>query len=133
MIFVDTNIFVRFFIKDEPKQAKSSEELFKKAREGKKELWTTEWVIAEISWLLTSYYRLPKTKIVEIIKKIISTKGLKTRNQHLVLEAIGLYLEKNIDLEDAINAILAREEKIKIVYSYDKDFNKISWLKRKEP
>lgn len=48
-------------------------------------------------------------------------------------EALLIAQENNIELDDAFNAIFAREEGIKEVYSYDKDFDRIPWLTRKEP
>ena len=131
--FVDTNIFLRFFIKDEPKQALRVQKLFEKAKNGNINLWTHEWVISEIVWTLFSYYGMSKGETFDVIKKIINTQGLEVRNKNLMLEALDLYLAKNVDLEDAISAIIARDSKIKDVFSYDKHFDRISWLKRSEP
>lgn len=134
MIFVDTNIFLRFFLKDHSEQSPKAAKLFQKAKEGKVKLWTTEWVIAEIYWVLSfKGSKLAKTSLFEILWTIIEFRGLEIKNRKLVIEALSLAQEKNIELGDALNAILAKKENINTVYSYDKDFERFEWLKRKEP
>lgn len=131
MRFVDTNIFLRLFLRDHPQQSKQSAELFKKAKNGKIKLWTTEWVIGEIIWTLASYYDKPTEFIIDTIKKIINTEGLEIHSEGLVVEALGLYEKERVDFEDAMNSLLAREEGVTMAYSYDKHFDRIPWLKRK--
>ena len=50
MRFVDTNIFLRFLVNDEPDQADACEALFRKAIEGEESLFTSEMVIAYGFW-----------------------------------------------------------------------------------
>ena len=59
-VFVDTNVFLRFFTNDLPEQAAAAEALFRRAAAGEIELVTNVMVIAELVWVLESYYRLPR-------------------------------------------------------------------------
>lgn len=133
MEFVDTNVFLRALLQDDPTKSPKSQTLFDKAIQGKLELWTTEWVIGEIIWVLHSFYEKPKSFIIDSIAKILNTQGLFIHNEDLVIEALSLYKNDNLDYVDAVNSVLVQEEGVKKVYSYDKHFNRISWLKRREP
>jgi uncharacterized protein len=133
MRFVDTNIFLRYLINDDPEKADACETLFKKAVAGEEALFTTDLVVAEIVWVLESYYELAKHDVQKMVEQILNTKNLNCINKDLILNALSVYAEKNIDYIDAYNGIILKTKGIKELYSYDKHFNRLSWLKRIEP
>jgi len=133
MKFIDTNIFLRFLTDDDPAIAKRCEDMFKLALKKNEPLYTTDTVIVELVWVLESYYGLSKQAIREKIEKILNTPNLQCPHKDLLFECISLYTIKNIDFVDAYNALIMREKDIKIVYSYDTHFDRISWIKKIEP
>ena len=133
MIFIDTNIFIRFLTNDIPKKADACEKIFKKAVEKKETLFTTELVIAEIIWVLESYYELPKEEIQDKVEKILNTPNLICPNKDLILGALTLYSEMNIDYIDSCNALILKDKHIEKLYSYDTHYDRFDWLKRLEP
>jgi predicted nucleic-acid-binding protein len=133
MRFVDTNIFIRFLSDDDPEKADACEKIFKKAVEEKESIFTTELVIAEIIWVLESFYELEKEEVQDKVEKILNTPNLICPHKDLILSALTLYSEKNIDYIDAYNALILKEKGIEELYSYDKDYDRIEWLNRLEP
>ncbi|RLB13237.1 MAG: type II toxin-antitoxin system VapC family toxin [Deltaproteobacteria bacterium] len=133
MRFVDTNIFLRLLTNDDPRKADACEELFRKAINDKIDLFTTELVIAEIIWVLESYYGIGKNQVRNNIEKILSTRNLYCPNKEVILHALAAYAEQNVDYVDAYNAFLIKMAGISELYSYDKHFDRFPWLKRIEP
>ena len=133
MKFIDTNIFIRFLTNDIPEKADGCEHLFREAAEKNETFFTTEMVIAEIIWVLESYYELPKKEVQDMVEKILITPFLFCPQKDLILNALTLYSDKNIDFIDAYNASILREQGVKKVYSYDRHFDKIDWVSRIEP
>ena len=133
MRFVDTNIFIRFLTDDVPEKVDACEEIFKKAVENQETLFTTDLVIAEIVWALESFYELSKNEIQDKVEKILNTPNLICPHKDLILSALILYSEKNIDYIDAYNALILKEHGIEEIYSYDKHYDRIDWLTRLEP
>jgi len=133
MRFLDTNIFIRFLTDDVPEKVDACEEIFKKAVEKQETLFTTDLVIAEIIWVLESFYELPKNEIQDKVEKILNTPNLICPHKDLILSALMLYSEKNIDYIDAYNALILKENGIEELYSYDKHYDRIDWLTRLEP
>jgi predicted nucleic-acid-binding protein len=133
MKFIDTNIFIRFLTNDIPEQAEACDHIFRDAAEKSEKLFITEMVIAEIIWVLESYYELPKKEVQEMVEKILITPFLFCPQKDIILNALTLYGDKNIDYIDAYNASILRELEIKEVYSYDRHFDKIGWVSRMEP
>ena len=132
MRFVDTNIFLRLMTNDIPEKANDCEEIFKKAVEKKETLFITHLVIAEIIWVLESYYELQKKEIQDKVEKILNTPNLICSDKNLILSAVALSSEKNIDFTDAYNACIIKDKGIEEIYSYDKHYDKIEWLTRLE-
>jgi len=133
MKFVDTNIFIRYLTDDIPEQADACDKIFRNAIENKDPLFTTELVITEIIWVLESYYALTKEEVQDKVEKILNTPNLICPNKDLILSALSLYSEKNIDYIDAYNALIVRAQGIDEVYSYDKHYDRIDWITRIEP
>ena len=133
MRFVDTNVFLRFLVNDDPEKADACEMLFRRAINGEELLLTTDMVMAEIVWVLESYYELSKRDIREKLEKILNTKNLDCPNREIILHALSIYEEKNIDYIDAYNASALQKKGINEVYSYDKHYDRIKWMKRIEP
>lgn len=133
MRFLDTNIFIRFLTDDVPEKANACEKIFKRAVEKEETLFTTDLVIAEIVWVLESFYELPKKEVQDKVEKILNTPNLICPHKDLILSALVLYSEKNIDYIDAYNSLTLKEKGIEELYSYDKHYDRIDWLTRLEP
>ena len=133
MRFVDTNIFLRFLVNDIPQQADACEAIFRKAVAGEEALYTTDMVIAEIVWVLESYYDLSRSEIRTKVEKILNTQNLTCDSKETIICALVLYDEKRIDYIDAYNACIIKIKGIGEIYSYDKHYDRLSWLKRIEP
>ena len=133
MKFIDTNIFIRFLVNDIPQKADACEKIFKSAVAKKETLFTTEMVIAEIIWVLESYYELSPQEVQEKVEKILNTPNLICPHKDLILNALIIYGEKNIDYIDAYNALILKDKGIKELYSYDRHYDRMDWLTRLEP
>lgn len=132
-LFVDTNIFLRFLLKDDRKKAGRCKKLFEKAKEGKVKLFTSDLVIAEVVWTLESFYKLGKKEVSENVRRLLTLKNLGIPGASLLIEALVIYEEKNVDFIDAYNYILMLHGGVESVASYDTDFDKLPGVLRQEP
>ena len=119
LVFVDTNVFLRFFVKDVEPFYQKARELFEKAENGLVTLETNDMVIAEIVWVLESYYGFTKAEIKEVIDTILETKNVKVTNHSRVKEAVNLYTLRRMDFIDAYNIAYIREKGYKKVATFD--------------
>jgi predicted nucleic acid-binding protein len=125
---LDANLIIRYFLDDDHAKADAVEQLLASGEE----LWLPDVVIAEIVWVLASYYKLSRFDIAERIESLISLKNIKA-NKLLIFTAISYYCEFNLDWVDAYLAAYARENRLAYIYSYDQDFDKLKQIKRVEP
>jgi len=135
MIFLDSNIILRYLTRDDAKKAENCYELFQKAKTGEIRLITCEAVITEVVYVLSSesLYRLPREEIQQLLTPIISLKGLKLRQKKIFLRALEVYTLNNIDFEDALIYAYMENGKIKKIFSYNRDFDKLDGINRIEP
>ncbi|MGB9697915.1 MAG: PIN domain-containing protein [Thermodesulfobacteriota bacterium] len=131
--FVDTNIFLRYLTKDEFSKYERCREIFRKAISGEIILTTSVMVIAELIWTLLSYYKVPKSEVIDKISIIVGTDSIWIPDKDILVDALVLYARKNIDFIDAFNAVFMRYHGLREIYSYDKDFEMIEDLQRLEP
>jgi len=130
--FVDANVILRFLTKDPPSMAEASLRIFEEAKSGKVLLLVIPITVAEVVWVLESFYGYPKEKIAETMTQFLSCEGLEVESLDLLFEALNLYYEKNLDFADAILATTALKKGIPTLYSFDQHFNRINGIIRME-
>jgi predicted nucleic acid-binding protein len=135
MRFVDTNIFLRYLTNDDTAKARKCYELFQEAGASKIVLTTSEAVIAEIVYLLSSkrVYNLARKEVVARLRPLLSLPALKLSYRTVYIRALELYTSYNIDFEDALSKAHMERQKIREIYSYDKDFDQVQQITRIEP
>lgn len=134
-VFVDTNVFIRFLSGDDPEKTRRCLELFERAENGEAQLTTSESVIAEIVYVLSSraLYNLPRNEVARLLRPIIGSRGLTLEHKHSFLYAMDLYQDSKLDFEDCLTVAHARRGQLGGLYSYDRGFDGVPSLKRIEP
>ena len=125
---IDTNLIIRFLVNDDPQKVNRVEKLLKD-KSNKNILLDT--VIAEIIWVLGSYYSLSKKEVVEKIAALIHAETVEC-NSFLLSRALTLWEENNISYIDAYLSAVAELGNITI-YSYDRRLTSIDTITVKEP
>lgn len=126
---VDTNLIIRFLVKDNPTQFEAAQKVFSSLNE---KLILADLVLAEVVWTLLSVYKLGKHEIVEKLLKLLELKNL-IANFHLLINSLLIYRDHNISFVDAYLVAYAELEKLEGIYSFDKDLDKIKEVKRFKP
>lgn len=133
MRFIDTNLFLRYFTRDDEKRAQDVLELLKRVERNEEKVITSPLVIFELVFTLESYYKVPRKEIKKLLQPILDLRGLRLDFKDLLELALELYSEQRISFTDAFNACFMQKRKIKEIYSFDEDFDKIEGIKRVIP
>ena len=132
--FVDTNVFVRYLTGDDEEKASAFERLLVQSESGKIRLVTSKIVITELVWILESFYKLKSSVIVELIRAILNTEGLRIKGSDLIEKTLDIYESQNIDYNDAHIIAYMHANHIETLYSFDKKhLSKINGIHRVEP
>lgn len=127
---LDANIIIRYFVEDDPQKAQAFEDLLK---EGREEFFVTSITVAEIVWVLSSFYELSKELVIEKIEGLLNLDTVEVENRSILFRTLKIWGEYNVDFIDAYTAAFAEERGFDGVYSYDRGLDRIEELSRFEP
>lgn len=130
---IDTNVFIRYFAKDDDEKSLKSSLLFEKLERGEISMRTTESIICKVIYVLKNIYSFSREDISKYLRIILSIKTLTFDNKAAILEALKIYSKNKLDMEDYILQAKMKVEEIKEIYSYDRDFDKLEGIIRLEP
>jgi len=122
-VLLDSNIIIRFFEGAEALHYEKSVSIMKDIRRGKIKVLLLDLIIAEIIYVSKRIYRREKSEISMILKEMIMIDNFYVENQPLVIEALTLYANKNIDFADAMLCAKKNLEGYEVM-SFDRDLEK---------
>jgi len=123
---IDSNLVLRFIL-DDP-GAEKIERLLR----GKKRLMLTDVTVAEIVWVLDSFYKWERENIANALTGLVHLKTISS-DKELILITLDLFKRHNVDYIDAYLAANIIRDGSGAIYSLDRDFDKIPGIKRVEP
>jgi predicted nucleic acid-binding protein len=125
-VFVDANVFLRFFVGDDERQQARAERLFLDATRGKLTLVTGPPVLFEVAWTLRGPYGVEPSQILEVLARIAALPGLELADAGLVGQALLLAHEKGQEFADAYIAAGARAASAEAIATFNrKDFERL--------
>jgi len=141
MIFVDTNVFLRYFNGPGTPETKEwytiAEALIQAAEGGETEITISEVVLHEVAFVLGSkkHYNLPVSEIAERLASILQMPGLilPPGDMQIYLRAVAIY-SANPKLQFSDSVIAARAEHLGAeLATFDKRLAKLDIVTRWQP
>jgi len=123
--FIDANVILRYLTKDPPEMAEAAMKTFSDAKNGKVFLLVANLTLAEVVWVLESFYKYSKNQIAETLTEFLLCDGLEVESLDFLIEALALYQEKNLDFADAFLAVTALQKGTPTIYSFDAHLNRV--------
>ncbi|HIP94045.1 MAG TPA: type II toxin-antitoxin system VapC family toxin [Leucothrix sp.] len=99
---IDTNVIIRFLVGDHEEHLLKSTEIFENIESRRIEVKILDTVLMEVLFVLIKFYKLPKAEVVNDLKSILAMEGIVNTNKVILVEALTLHLDKNIDFVDAL-------------------------------
>ena len=133
MRFIDTNLFLRYFTRDDEKKADDVLKLLKRVARNEEKVTTSPLVIFELVFTLESYYKVPREEIKKLLQPLLNLRGLRLDFRDVFESALELYSQEKLSFADAFNACLMQKREIKEIYSFDEDFDQVEGIDRAVP
>ncbi|MFV1950919.1 MAG: PIN domain-containing protein, partial [Nitrospinota bacterium] len=110
------------------------ENLIHRAEKGELKILIPSIVIAELIWVLESFYQLKADDIAELVEAIISTPGFDITDKKMIISAVKLSGTDTIDFIDAWIIEFAKERDVNTIYTFDKKhFRDVEGITTKSP
>ena len=132
---LDTNIFLRVFIRENEHAYQSSVSLLEKIKRGICKAHVHDLVLAEIVWTLQSVYKQPKQTAIALVESILNLNGLDLISGYDRQMSLRLYKSFPVKYIDACLASIKEVKQKKwAIVTFDTDFKKLPvvWLKPAE-
>lgn len=130
-IFLDSNIWLRFFLKDDQEQYEIVSTLYSLIEEGNFRPYTSTIVLLEINYILAKIYHQQINKIIRYITKIMEIRNITVLESTNLLKAIEIYRKYRIKLADCLIADQIKRDMILI--TFDQEFHKIAEINVMSP
>ena len=121
-IVLDTNIITRFLVGDVETQLLEAKEIFRKAEKGDVLLVILPVIVAEVVYILKSFYHLSEVKISDTMQSFLARPWFEIEHEKSIL-GLWKWYEEGQHFVDSYLLALEKYEGIKI-YSFDKNLNR---------
>lgn len=104
MTGLDTNILVRFIVRDDAAQARAADESLGALSAAGEKAFINTLVMCELAWVLHSVYRYPRELIAETIERILRVSHFEVEHRDLTWGAHSDYVAGRADFADCLIA-----------------------------
>jgi predicted nucleic acid-binding protein len=129
---LDTNVILRFLLADDPKQSLKARAWFALAQAGKVTLCISHVCLAEVTWVLLSFYAFKRGKLATTLRELVLHDGVEVENVAVLLDAFDRFGRVNVDFIDCYAAALAKHTGCPMV-TEDRNFKKFTDLVSRRP
>jgi predicted nucleic acid-binding protein len=131
--FLDTNIFLRHLLQDDPNHSPRSSAFLKCIEAVEAKVRTSDTVIFETVFTLQKGYRQPKQAISDALLPLIELPGIMLPSKRRYRKVFSLYVDENLPFADAYHAVLMEQLNLTEIVTFDTDFDKIKGISRIKP
>lgn len=125
---VDTNVLVRFLVRDDAHQAELVYHLFKNAEKTGEVLFVPLLVALEVIWVLSSVYAFGRLEILDSFDDLLSMPVLEFESKKVLRDFISLSRKTEIDLPDMLIAASAANSGCDHVLTFDRKAAKTAFF-----
>ena len=126
---VDTNVLVRHLTGDPPSQARRATAFLR----GPHELVLMDLVLAELVYVLESFYERPRTQVATAARALLALPSVTIVDRDLLLRALEHCEAARLEFAEAYLAAAAELSGIEGVASFDRALDRVTTVRRVEP
>ena len=114
---VDTNVIVRYLMRDDPEQAEKADRVL-----GREPVFVPRTVVLEVEWVLRGVYGLKVAEVVRALRQVAGLPGVAVEDAAMVAKAMD-WAEAGLDFADALH--LAAAGKCEEFVTLDRKFVRV--------
>jgi predicted nucleic-acid-binding protein len=126
MLGLDSNVLVRYLVRDDPVQFEKAERLItREARAGRAPL-VSQLVLLETEWVLRSRYGLAKTEILRALNVLLDAGDLCVEDESSVEQAIYVWKESAAEFADCLIGARHRQLGCRATATFDRRASRLA-------
>jgi len=120
MMALDTNVLVRFLVKDDAVQHRRAVRLIEKASSTGEPLLVTGVVLCELVWVLTFSYKVTRSRALEVLRQLLHARQLLIASGDAVARAVDAFATGRGDFADYLIREEARSAGASTLMTFDR-------------
>ena len=125
MLGIDTNVLVRFLVRDDEAQFEKARKLIKREVAAGRRVFVNQLVLMETEWVLRSRYAVPKNQIIEAISGLLDATDVQFEDEPSIEEALFMWKDTAADFADCLIGTKNRRMGCKATVSFDVKASKL--------
>ena len=125
MASLDTNILVRYLVKDDELQFALAEKLIQAVLQAGQKLYIPITVTLELEWVLRSNFGFGKDQIINTISSLLASVELSFESEAAAEVALALYQRNKADFADCVHVALAHAAGERPLWTFDRAASKL--------
>ena len=126
MLGIDTNVLVRFLVRDDQTQFEKARKLLNREVSNGRRVFINQLVLLETEWVLRSRYDLAKTLMLETISGLLDAPDIQLEDEPAVEEALFIWRDANADFADCLIGARNRRLGCRATVTFDTKASKLS-------
>lgn len=102
MLGIDTNVLVRFLVRDDESQFEKARKLIKREVTAGRRVFVSQLVLLETEWVLRSRYDLSKVEIIAAISGLLDATDVQFEDEPAIEAALFVWKESTVDFADCL-------------------------------
>jgi len=125
MLGIDTNVLVRFLVRDDETQFEKARKLIKREVAAGRRVFVNQLVLMESEWVLRSRYAVPKNQIIEAISGLLDATDIQFEDEPSIEEALFMWKDTAADFADCLIGAKNRRLGCRMTVSFDVKASKL--------
>lgn len=131
--FLDTNIFLRHLLGDDPEQSPRATAYLERVERGELRVRTADTVIFEVVFTLQRHFHHSKQSIRDALLPLLGLPGIVIPGKRRLAKVFDLYVNSGLSFADAYHAAVMEQLKLTDIVTFDRGFDKLPGIRRIEP
>lgn len=102
MLGIDTNVLVRFLVRDDEGQFEKARKLIRREIAAGRRVFVNQLVLMETEWVLRSRYAVPKNQIIEAVSGLLNATEVQFEDEPAIEEALFIWKDSIADFADCL-------------------------------
>ncbi|MBI3481062.1 MAG: type II toxin-antitoxin system VapC family toxin [Nitrosomonadales bacterium] len=119
MLGIDTNVLVRFLVKDDEAQFDKARKLIKREIAAGRRVFVNQLVLMETEWVLRSRYAATKNQIIAAISGLLDATDVQFEDEPAIEEALFIWKDASADFADCLIGAKNRRLGCRATASFD--------------
>lgn len=120
MIAIDTNVVIRFLVRDDEAQARRARALVESCLAAGDTCLISHAAVCELEWVLEGVYRASRSDVVDAVRMLQTTPPFVLESAELLERALDMYSKGKGDLSDYILGEIAATRGARTTYTFDR-------------